>query len=980
VPSLNPFGSAFKNSAAGPDSPNGFAQIEFVDSDGDNFTNLHEILLFNQPGAPGNFPANANAAPVLNAIGNKNLNEGQTLNFTVTTTDAVAGLSPLLSVTNLPPGATFVDNRDRTGTFNWVTDFSDGGSYPGIQFTSNDGLLTDTETISITVTDINEAPEMDLLENKLGYSNELLEFDVSATDLEGATVALSVTGLPTGAAFVDNGDGTGTFSWTPGTGDIGVYPGVTFTAEDDAAQTDSVAIALFVTAPPKLFFSDESPVLNSNSFDDEVLDYRADLATDGAGNWVAVWYISDTELIVAASSADNGLTWSVPVQVSPLDGSDEAPQIATDKAGNWVVVWRSSNNLGNTIGDDPDILYARSEDNGATWSEALPLNPEAASDGSTQDRGANIETDGNVWVATWMTTFLGDSSVYLMRSDDAGLTWDPPIYVGNAFVESFPDTPAPRLAADGAGNWVAVWSLGQQFGGTGNDVDVWVTRSSNGAVTWSSSSKLNTNAVSDSGDDILPSIATDAAGVWLAVWRSTDSLGGTIGTDSDILMARSLDNGATWSAPAPVAMDAPYDGFSWDYTPSIATDKRGVWVSMWHSDGSLIRMCYSTDDGTTWSFPEVLNVLNDDTTRLPQAVPDGKGSWLATWDTNENPLDTGFDFDLMLSAAYAPNVQSITRNGDELTNANGVEFTVTFDEEVTGVDTGDFALSTNKILSGAAVFSVTPESASVYTVLVATGAGTGTLALQFVDDDTVFNSAGNVAGGPGEGNGDVQGLESYVVDKVAPQITLLGDPVVNLTVGDAYVDEGATASDDRDGQITGAIVPSSNVNTLVAGNYSVAYNVSDEAGNAANQVTRTVNVVAGAEGEGEGIPEGEGVVEGEGSIDGEGVAEGEGIVEGEGEPGVAHSADQDSDQQISLTELLRLVQLYNLVNFGCDVNGEDGFAALSADQTCPPHASDYDPQNWRISLNELIRLIQFYNADGYASCQSGEDDYCPVTK
>ena len=590
VPSLNPFGSAFKNSAAGPDSPNGFAQIEFVDSDGDNFTNLHEILLFNQPGAPGNFPANANAAPVLNAIGNKNLNEGQTLNFTVSTTDAVVGLAPLLSVTNLPPGATFVDNRDRTGTFNWVTDFADGGSYPGIQFTSNDGLLTDTETISITVTDINEAPELNLLANQLGYVDAFLEFDVSATDLEGATVTLSVTGLPTGAAFVDNGDGTGTFSWTPGTGDIGVYPGVTFTAEDDAAQTDSVAIALFVTAPPKLFFSDEVP-LNTTAPDDGVLDYSADLATDEAGNWVAVWYISDTGLVVASTSSDNGQTWSAPVPVSALDGSDEAPQIATDGAGTWVVVWRSSNNLGNTIGDDGDILYARSEDNGATWSDALPLNPEAATDGTAQDRGANIETDGTVWVATWMTTFLGDSSVYLMRSEDAGLTWDPPVYVGNAFLESFPDTPAPRLAADGAGNWLAVWSLGQQFGGAGNDVDVLVARSSDSADTWSTTT-LNTNAGSDVGDDVLPSIATDGAGVWIAVWRSTESLGGTIGSDSDILMSRSLDNGVTWTFPAAVSLDAPYDGFSWDYTPSISTDGRGTWVSMWHTNNAQIRMCY----------------------------------------------------------------------------------------------------------------------------------------------------------------------------------------------------------------------------------------------------------------------------------------------------------------------------------------------------------------------------------------------------
>jgi hypothetical protein len=41
----NGFGSAFENSASGPFSESGLAEIEFLDSDGDGFTNLHEILL-----------------------------------------------------------------------------------------------------------------------------------------------------------------------------------------------------------------------------------------------------------------------------------------------------------------------------------------------------------------------------------------------------------------------------------------------------------------------------------------------------------------------------------------------------------------------------------------------------------------------------------------------------------------------------------------------------------------------------------------------------------------------------------------------------------------------------------------------------------------------------------------------------------------------------------------------------------------------
>src|SRR5262245_13703184 len=70
---------------------------------------------------------------------------------------------------------------------------------------------------------------------------------------------------------------------------------------------------------------------------------------------------------------------------------------------------------------------------------------------------------------------------------------------------------------------------------------------------------LNTNAATDTGDDARPAITTDGHGTWIAVWGTTDDLGGTIGTDGDILAARSTDNGTTWSAPAPVNGNAGSD-------------------------------------------------------------------------------------------------------------------------------------------------------------------------------------------------------------------------------------------------------------------------------------------------------------------------------------------------------------------------------------------------------------------------------------
>jgi hypothetical protein len=92
-----------------------------------------------------------------------------------------------------------------------------------------------------------------------------------------------------------------------------------------------------------------------------------------------------------------------------------------------------------------------------------------------------------------------------------------------------------------------------------------------------------------------------------------------------------------------------------------------------------------------------------------------------------------------------------------------------------------------------------------------------------------------------------------------------------------------------------------------------------------------------------------------------------------------HSADQDEDRVIDLSELLRLFQLYNLGAYQCDSASEDGYAPGVADRSCLYHAADFDAQNWRFELGEVLRVVQLYNSAGYTYCpeQATEDGYCP---
>lgn len=60
------------------------------------------------------------------------------------------------------------------------------------------------------------------------------------------------------------------------------------------------------------------------------------------------------------------------------------------------------------------------------------------------------------------------------------------------------------------------------------------------------------------------------------------------------------------------------------------------------------------------------------------------------------------------------------------------------------------------------------------------------------------------------------------------------------------IDDGATAIDNVDGDITASIVVDNPVDITTLGTYTITYNVSDAAGNAAVEITRTVNVVESA--------------------------------------------------------------------------------------------------------------------------------------
>ncbi len=98
-----------------------------------------------------------------------------------------------------------------------------------------------------------------------------------------------------------------------------------------------------------------------------------------------------------------------------------------------------------------------------------------------------------------------------------------------------------------------------------------------------------------------------------------------------------------------------------------------------------------------------------------------------------------------------------------------------------------------------------------------------------------------------------------------------------------------------------------------------------------------------------------------------------------------HSGDTNHDFKFSVSELIRMNQLYRETSshaYYCNpAGGElDGFGTgvnLAA-HNCKAHSGDYNPQDWRFSVGEMVRITQFFRATPdhtYCYNPTGEDGF-----
>jgi Neuraminidase (sialidase) len=416
----------------------------------------------------------------------------------------------------------------------------------------------------------------------------------------------------------------------------------------------------------------EGRVLGSHTLKDEItsniyggpaVQRNADIASDGAGEWIAVWHstepvadnVDGTYDIVFSRSEDGGKSWTPKVVISPdLPGDlrdDVSPTVRTDGEGLWLVAWTSRGSLGSKLGSDGDILVSRSTDNGMTWSVPTPVN-QGASDDWGNDLDVRLAYDGHgTWLAVWSSTetfggkYGGDSDIFTARSTDGGVTWSPPGILNTNAASDLGFDITPDIGSAGEDAWLVVWSAGDSLKGRiGIDRDILIARSADGGATWTNPSRLNSQAPRDQGSDWAPRFATDGRGKWIVAWSSAVNLEGIRGKDRDIRYSMSTDNGVTWSRAANLDADAANDARE-DTGPVVVTDGKGRWGVVWHSWGGIsysdgsdadILVSFSDDDGATWSDPAPLDRdAGQDTSDdlLPTMATDDQGRWIGVWQT-----------------------------------------------------------------------------------------------------------------------------------------------------------------------------------------------------------------------------------------------------------------------------------------------------------------------------------------------------------
>jgi hypothetical protein len=328
---------------------------------------------------------------------------------------------------------------------------------------------------------------------------------------------------------------------------------------------------------------------------------NSQVAVDGNGNAVAVWYQGDgTRNNIWTSRYAAGSGWGIATLLETDDtGSAQDPQVAVDGAGNAFAVWTQYDGTRNNI-------WANRYEMGWGWGIVTLI--ETDNTGSAYAPQVAVDTSGNA-VAVWYQSD-GTRINILANRYVAGSGWGTATLIET---DNAGDAYGAQVAVGGSGNAVAVW---YQSDGTRNNV--WANRYAAGSG-WGTATLIETD---NAGDAYGAQVAVDGSGDAVAVWFQND--GSRFNIWANRYGARSGWGGAELIET---------DNVGHAQSPQVTVDGSGNAVAVWtQSDGAQYNIWANRyAAGSGWGRAELVETDDTGSAFGPQVAVDGVGNMIAVW-------------------------------------------------------------------------------------------------------------------------------------------------------------------------------------------------------------------------------------------------------------------------------------------------------------------------------------------------------------
>ena len=269
-----------------------------------------------------------------------------------------------------------------------------------------------------------------------------------------------------------------------------------------------------------------------------------------------VWLISSLPIassnigVAVSRSTDGGTTWSNPVVVANGAGLDKNWLVCDSTAtsphyGNCYMEWDDN-------GHSDQVYMSTSGDGGQTWSSGTAISKALGLGGEPL-----VQPSGTVIVP-----FLTDGfTIASFASTDGGATWSAPVTVGA--VTQRPESGGlrsdalPTAQIDAGGNVYVIWQ-DCRFRTNCASNDLVMSTTADG-TTWSAPARIPIDAVSSTVDHFIPGLGIDPntsgasahLGLTYYYYPVANCTSSTCALYAGFIS--SLDGGATWSNPTPLA-------------------------------------------------------------------------------------------------------------------------------------------------------------------------------------------------------------------------------------------------------------------------------------------------------------------------------------------------------------------------------------------------------------------------------------------